>query len=261
MTETDETRRDRHRKRATFDGVAELYDEVRVGYPDEVVDWVLSTAGISEGGRVLEIGCGTGQLTRQLAARGVELTAIDISPNMVELASRHLDTSDVRFHANSFEDFDAPDDSFDLVVSATAFHWIDPDVAWSKSARLLRSGGWLAQLATGEKYDDPLGADLMNLWIRLSADGGAWAKEKSPTREESFAATALFRAAIDRVHSQRRTVAPSVVLGLEHTRATTLTYDDARRETFTRELQSLLDGSTEIGLVQNTWATMAQLVR
>jgi hypothetical protein len=45
----------------------------------------------------------------------------------------------------------AADASFDLVVSATAFHWVDPEVKYDKAARRLGRGGWLALLATGEK--------------------------------------------------------------------------------------------------------------
>jgi ubiquinone/menaquinone biosynthesis C-methylase UbiE len=234
---------------------------MRVGYPYEIVDWVLSTAGIGDGSRVLEIGCGTGQLTRQLASRGIRLTAIDLGPTMVEVARSHSETRGVEFHATSFEDFEAADGSFDLIVSASAFHWIDPDVAWTKSARLLRTGGWIALLATGETYDDPLGSALLDLWIRLSSDGGAWAtdEKRAPTLVQTIATTGLFEAAIEHHYRERRTIAPSVVRGLEHTRSTTLAYDEARREQFSRELDGLLKGLKRVGLLQETPATMARV--
>lgn len=260
-TETEAKRAVRHTKRATFDAIANLYDEMRVGYPEDVVDWVLSTAGVGEGSQVLEIGCGTGQLTRQLAPRGVRLTAIDLGPTMVQVARSHPETRGVEFHATPFEDFEAANGSFDLIVSAGAFHWIDPDVAWTKSARLLRTGGWFALLETGETYDDPLGSALLDLWIRLSSDGGVWVtdKEQAPTLVQTIAATGLFEPAIEHDHRERRTIAPSVVRGLEHTRATTQAYDEATREQFSRELDGLLEGVERVGLLQQSPVTMARV--
>jgi tRNA G46 methylase TrmB len=73
--ETDEQRRTRERQRGLFDGVAELYDATRQGYPAEIVDSIFTTAAIGQGtAAVLEIGCGTGQLTRELAGRALNQT-------------------------------------------------------------------------------------------------------------------------------------------------------------------------------------------
>jgi len=74
---------------------------------------------------VLEIGCGTGQMTRQLSGRGLDLTAIDIGAALVQGARRNVADAAVRFEVCSFEEFTA-DGSFDLIVSADAFHWVDP---------------------------------------------------------------------------------------------------------------------------------------
>jgi 2-polyprenyl-3-methyl-5-hydroxy-6-metoxy-1,4-benzoquinol methylase len=106
------------------------------------------------------VGCGTGQLTGDLGRYGFDLTAIDIGPAMIAAARQHLGDAAISFQACSFEDFAAAGSSFDLIVSATAFHWVDPEVRFSKSARLLRPGGWLALLAIGERYDDPLNRGL-----------------------------------------------------------------------------------------------------
>lgn len=89
---------------------------------------------------MLEIGCGTGQLTRELAGRTLNLTAIDIGAAMVETARRNVADPMARFQTSSFEDF-ADSGSFDLIVSTTAFHWVDPGIGLAKAARLLRPGG------------------------------------------------------------------------------------------------------------------------
>jgi ubiquinone/menaquinone biosynthesis C-methylase UbiE len=56
--------------RSTFDRTALLYDKVRPGYPEELFEDVVSLSGVPAGGRVLEVGCGTGQATLPLARRG-----------------------------------------------------------------------------------------------------------------------------------------------------------------------------------------------
>lgn len=138
----------REQRRALFDSVAELYDAVRQGYPAEMVDAVMANAVLGRGGAVLEIGCGTGQLTRQLAGRGLSVTAIDIGMAMVAAARRNVTDATVQFKVCSFEDF-AGSGPFDLIMSATAFHWVDPAVGLVKAARLLRPRGWLALPSTG----------------------------------------------------------------------------------------------------------------
>lgn len=94
--ETAEVRRKRRQQRTTFDRVAELYDSTRRGYPSEIVDFVLSTAGLGAQIPVLEVGCGTGQLTDQLARHPLALTAIDIRPSMVAAARRRTAGRPVR---------------------------------------------------------------------------------------------------------------------------------------------------------------------
>ncbi len=144
--ETEQQRSKRRRQRTLFDAVAQLYGATRPGYPAGIVEFLAATAGVGPGSSVLEVGCGTGQLTADLARYGFNLTAIDIGPAMIATAREALADAAVLFRACSFEDFAAADSSFDLIVSATAFHWIDPEVRFSKSARLLRPGGWLALL-------------------------------------------------------------------------------------------------------------------
>jgi len=74
-----------------FDGVAGLYQASRPGYPGQLVEFVAATAGLNAGSSVLEVGCGTGQLTERLAGFGFGLTAIDIGPSMIATARHRLD--------------------------------------------------------------------------------------------------------------------------------------------------------------------------
>ena len=138
-----------------FDGVAEEYDEIRPGYPGELVDIALARGGLEAGARVLEVGCGTGKLTELLAARGLVVDAVDPGPNMIRAARRRVgDRADVTFHVGRFEDVDLAAAAFAALFSATAFHWVDPAVAWRKSHAHLAPGGLLALLMHRGVHDE-----------------------------------------------------------------------------------------------------------
>src|SRR5262249_46756183 len=77
-------------RRSVFDEVAELYDRARPGYPAELLADLARLAGAGPGCRVLEVGCGTGQLTVGLAEQGCEVVALDVGPTLAALARRNL---------------------------------------------------------------------------------------------------------------------------------------------------------------------------
>src|SRR5262249_21801931 len=104
-----------------FDRVADAYDEVRPGYPASIVDIALERGGLRAGSRVLEVGCGTGKLTELLAARDLQVDAVDPGPNMIAAARRRVgEAANVRFHVGRFEDMNLPKGVFEAVLSATA---------------------------------------------------------------------------------------------------------------------------------------------
>jgi ubiquinone/menaquinone biosynthesis C-methylase UbiE len=255
--ESEGDRDKRRHQRTLFNDIAERYEESRPGYPARVAEFVTATAGLAPGAAILEIGCGTGQLTEQLACHGFHLTAIDIGPAMVAAARRRLAEPGVSFRVTSFEDLVAADGSFDLVISGAAFHWIDPEVAFGKSARLLRPGGWFALLGTEERYDHPLGTALNDLWIRHGDTGGAW--DRRPSDPEAIAATGLFGAPVCLADRQQAVLAADEVIGLESTRATFLSWSYATQRRFTEELRRALEPQPAVHLTRHTAVTMAQV--
>ncbi|MFI5555352.1 class I SAM-dependent methyltransferase [Streptomyces sp. NPDC051738] len=132
-----------------FDEDAELYDRARPGYPPELFDDLEELAGARPGSRVLEVGCGTGQATVPLAGRGCRITAVEAGPRMAEVARRNLaGAAAVAVVTAEFESWPLPEEPFDALVSATAFHWLDPAVRIVKAADALRPGGALAVVRT-----------------------------------------------------------------------------------------------------------------
>jgi SAM-dependent methyltransferase len=139
--------------RETFNEDAELYDRMRPGYPDAMYDDLVDAIGPA-GARVLEIGPGTGQATVSLAERGYRVVAVELGADLAAVARRNVarfateDGPAVEVVMAAFEDWSLPEEPFDAVFSATAFHWIDPAVRVVKSADALRPGGVLATVGT-----------------------------------------------------------------------------------------------------------------
>ena len=128
---------DRSAHANSFGPAAHLYERGRPPYPDDALDWLLPTGRP----RVLDLGAGTGKLTRQLAARGLEVTAVDPSEGMLTVLRRVL--PGVPVHRGTAEDIPLPDSSVDAVLVAQAWHWVDPDRAAPEIARVLSPGGRL----------------------------------------------------------------------------------------------------------------------
>lgn len=182
----------RERLRETFTQDPELYDRARPGYPPSLFEDLARLTGVGPGSRVLEVGCGTGKSTWPLAERGCRIVAVELGEEMAAMARRKLSGfPDVEVVHSAFEDWPLPAEPFDLVFSATAFHWIDPAVRVSKSADALRIGGAIATIATHHVKDghEELFEDLDRCFERW--DPGM------PTGMPAAAAIAMESAEID----------------------------------------------------------------
>jgi SAM-dependent methyltransferase len=134
-----------------FDEVPELYDRLRPGYPDELFADLAAVTGVGRGAAVLEVGCGTGQATRPLAALGYSVTAVEPGPGMAALARRRVAAlgdaaGAVDVEVSTFEEWDDRGRRFDALVAATSWHWVDPAVGWRRAHDVLRPSGWIALL-------------------------------------------------------------------------------------------------------------------
>jgi ubiquinone/menaquinone biosynthesis C-methylase UbiE len=160
--------RDSRASRASsFDSIADLYERVRPGYPDEVVRWLVGDAPLD----VLDLAAGTGKLTRKLVALGHRVVAVDPSREMLARLAEALPR--VRVLEGTAERIPLADGSVDAVTVAQAFHWFDPPQALAEIARVLRHGGmlgvvwntrdervpWVAELSAviGAEHDPGLG--------------------------------------------------------------------------------------------------------
>lgn len=145
----------------SFDRVADDYDVYRPGYPEELVETILARSGIQAGGRILEVGSGTGKATELFARHGFSMLCIEQGSSLVAVAAQKLKVfPGVELVTTRFEDWQELAVEFDLVISAQAWHWIAKDVGYTKAARALKEGGWLAVFwnmnpdPKGEIYDE-----------------------------------------------------------------------------------------------------------
>ncbi|HTW43848.1 MAG TPA: class I SAM-dependent methyltransferase [Solirubrobacteraceae bacterium] len=157
-----------------FNQVAAEYDRHRPAYPDELIERACELAGIGLGDRVLEIGCGTGQLTRSLLARGLRVTAVEPGERLAALARSNLDgVGEVELLRARFEDAPLPHAHFAAAFSAAAIHWIDPDVGWQRAADALVPGGTLAliqHLALREEHSADDQQELMRVMAGIAPE-------------------------------------------------------------------------------------------
>lgn len=136
---------ERHQeRRALFGDEVDAYDLGRPGYPYRTYELLGERCGLGPGARVLEIGPGTGQATRRLLDAGASVTAVELSRALADRLRSNLGDRDLDITIGSFEEVELPTGAFDLVVAATAFHWVPADTGIRRCADLLRVGGSLA---------------------------------------------------------------------------------------------------------------------
>jgi SAM-dependent methyltransferase len=135
---------------AGFASAAEVYERARPSYPGDAVAWLVERTGIGPGRTVLDVGAGTGKLTRLLVPSGARVVAVEPIPEMRALIP------DVEAVDGTAEELPFADGAADVVTVAQAFHWFDHDRALPELHRVLRRGGALALVWNMRDLDDPL---------------------------------------------------------------------------------------------------------
>jgi ubiquinone/menaquinone biosynthesis C-methylase UbiE len=144
--------RQREQLAASFQGQGEEYDRLRPGYPEPVIDAILTTGHPTS---AVDLGAGTGKLSCSLARRGLDVVAVDPSDSMLQVAAtRWADggaalpgaAGSLRTQVGTAEATGLPDHGADLVTVAQAWHWFDPEAACAEITRVLRPCGVLGLL-------------------------------------------------------------------------------------------------------------------
>ena len=131
----------------TFDTVADTYEKLRPGYTDELYQTVFEYKPINNLSQVVEIGIGGGQATLPFLQTGCKLTAVDYGENFCQICrEKFKEFPNFSAVSGKFEDVDLGGE-YDLVYSASAFHWIPEEVGYKKVYDMLKDGGVFARFA------------------------------------------------------------------------------------------------------------------
>ena len=152
---------DRATRSRSFDSVAADYERHRPDYPDEALRWAAAQLELESGARVLDVGAGTGKLTRGLLALGFDVVAIE--PGGPMLAQLGAAVPEAEAHEASAESIPLPDASADAAFAGQAYHWFDRERALPELHRVLSPGGGLALLWNWWDERDPLQRELGEL--------------------------------------------------------------------------------------------------
>ena len=147
----------------SFGADAQRYDRARPDYPNALIARI---AGAIPGRRIVDAGIGTGIAAAQFRAAGCDVLGVEVDPRMA-LAARQRGFA---VDEASFEDWDPAGRVFDAVVSAQAWHWIDPVAGAAKAAEALGEGGRLAVFWNVPDPAPELGAAFAAVYARVMPD-------------------------------------------------------------------------------------------
>ena len=244
---------ERWQARATsFGTVADAYERGRPPYPPEAVGWLIP----ADAAHVLDLGAGTGKLTRQLTGCGLDVTAVEPSEGMREKLRQAV--PGVRALAGTAERIPLPDNSVDAVLVAQAWHWVDPARAVPEVARVLRPGGRLGLLwnIRDERADWVAGLGAL---LRQSDGAHAASSNVSAAPRVGPPFGQLERRDVGWVHR----LSPDALVDMVSSRSYVSTMPPGDRETLLNDLRHLmrthpsLAGTGEIALpyVTRCWRT------
>lgn len=134
-----------------FGRAADAYELGRPGYPAAALDFLAARFGLGPGSVVVDLGAGTGKLSRPLAATGAQVLAVEPVDAMRALIPAGIDAVE-----GTAEAIPCGEGTADAVTCAQAFHWFDPDAALTEIHRVLRPEGGLAIITNVRDESDPL---------------------------------------------------------------------------------------------------------
>ena len=131
-----------------FDTAASAYEKMRPGYVPDLYQAIFDYCDINEDSNLIEVGIGGGQATLPFLQRGCSVTAIEYGDKLSDICrEKFADYPKFNVITSKFEDVNLEDNKYDLIYSASAFHWIPEDIGYTKVFNSLKEGGVFARFA------------------------------------------------------------------------------------------------------------------
>jgi trans-aconitate methyltransferase len=254
--------------RETFDEVAQLYDEMRPSYPEAVFEDVAALVDRRDDPRLLEIGCGTGHATRAFAGRGFRIHCVELGEKLAQVARRSLAGLErVTIEVANFDTWTAGG-RFDLVYSASAFHWLNRETREERIAALLNDGGalgvWRNHHVRNGSCEEFIEA-ARTIYEREAPAlvkkriGLPRAAELGVTEEEKLTST-LFEAPEIHVYFWRRSYSGAAYVRMMSTHSDHRLLPEGQRRRLLSALEELIETRFG-GSVTSDYATLLQIAR
>jgi len=253
----------------TFDSAADLYQQARPEYLEQLYEAMIAAAGLGADDRLLEIGCASGKATLPLARRGFRITCVEPGSALADEARRNLASfPEVEVVQSTFEDIDpAQHEPFDLVFAATAWHWLDPAVRYRRTWELLRPGGHLAVWGATHVFPeggDRFFADLQQVYDEIGEglpEGATYPRpgELSDQRED-IEVSGLFESVLVRHFEWEVTYDADGYIGLLDTFSGHLAMEPWQRRRLYSEIRRRL-GERADGLLHRGWGAVLHVAR
>lgn len=224
------------------------YARARPGFPPEALDWLSAEASLAAGAPVVELGAGTGLLTRDLLGRGFAVTAVEPLASMREELARAL--PEVSVVDSVAEDLALPDDSAAAVFAANALHWFHLNRALPEIHRVLKPGGSMLLLWSLRDTDDPLQAQIEAVARRLTRDGAVY---PAANPGKALAASELFEQRGDRAFKFVQHLDRDGLADLTRSWSVIGKLEPPAREEIVSEVVGLAGDRTEITLAYRCW--------
>ncbi len=229
--------------RTTFDEAASIYGDVRPSYPEEIVENIITLSGISKQGRILEIGVGTGQITLPFAKRSYEIVGLELGPALAERARQNLqEYPNVKIVTTAFEEWQS-EETFDLLLSAQAFHWIETALGLEQALTFLNGTGAIALVWTLDESHTSFQKEAEPIYDKFIPP-----QPHRPTPEEGYqrykaalAESAAFAEVVERSVNWSQTYSKEHFLKLQYTFSNHRVLSEETRVQFHQALSKVID--------------------
>jgi SAM-dependent methyltransferase len=225
---------DRETRRLSFGSVAADYDRYRPSPPPQALDWLIPPAAQA----VLDLGAGTGAVTRELIGRAARIIAVEPDERMRAVLTSRCPQAEVL--AGRGEDIPLPDASVDAVVISSAWHWLDPELAVPEITRVLRVGGVLGVMWISRDVRVPWVTEFNQL-ARESREADRRPAGDRRRREVTFPPGTPMSALEEHTVEFSLPMTKDDLAGLLGTYSGVITLDPERRAEFSRRVRAFLD--------------------